>query len=517
MIKAIVLMVLTVLVCSAQPEIEWARCYGGSSYDEEAEICNASDGGYYICGRSASTDGDVSGNNGDRDIWVLKIDSTGAIIWEDSFGGSAEDGANAIIETSSGNVIVGGYTRSNDGDVTLLRGILDYWIICLNSEGVLLWQQSYGGSSVERILDIIELHNGDLLVSGYSRSTDGQVTGNHGSSDFWILRLDSDGNLLWEKSLGGSGSDIAYAGAQELPDHSLIVAGSSTSSDGDLDLNYGEEDFWCVRLDSLGSLIWERNYGGSLADYANDLILTPTDDILIVGRTSSSDHDVSTNFGGRDFWLLMIDNSGEIIMENSYGGSLDDEAVNVVPTSDEGFVIVGKSSSDDGDVGFNHGTVDIWIIGIDSLCSLSWESSLGGSNTDYATTLVQTSDSGLVVCGWTSSVNGDVIGNHGSSDYWVVKLSEYGLDVSEIQNVPQTPGITCFPNPFNSSMKIEIPQGSQGVEIYDVSGRLIHSSENIIGQQSINWTPQSDVASGVYLVSAIGTSQSNFTRVVYIE
>jgi len=194
-----------------------------------------------------STDGDVNGNHGDADYWIVKLNSTGNIMWQKSYGGSSADYAESIKQTTDGGYIIAGFSESTDGDVTENYGYADYWIVKLNSTGNIMWQKSYGGSSRDEAFSIQQTSDGGYIVAGYSESTDGDVTGNYSEYDYWVVKLNSTGNIMWQKCLGGSGTDWAFS-IQKTADSGYIVAGRSHSTDGDVTGHHGDADFWVVKL-----------------------------------------------------------------------------------------------------------------------------------------------------------------------------------------------------------------------------------------------------------------------------
>jgi len=230
------------------PSISFARVFGGSDDDRAYCIQQTSDGGYIVAGYTYSNDIDVSGNQGVYDYWVVKLDSSGNIEWQKCFGGSDDDRAYCIQQTSNGGYIVAGYTESNNGDVSGNHGKNDYWIVKLDSSGNIEWQKCLGGYYNDYACSIQQTSNGGYIVAGYTESNNGDVSGNHGSYDYWIVKLDSSGNIRWQKCLGGSGDDRAYS-IQQTSDGGYIVTGYTESNDGEVSGNHGSKDYWIVRLD----------------------------------------------------------------------------------------------------------------------------------------------------------------------------------------------------------------------------------------------------------------------------
>ena len=258
----------------ASPAIEWEKSFGGNWEDLASSITQTTDGGYIVAGSSQSDDGDVTGHHGRLDIydyWIVKLTGMGDIEWQKSLGGSDNDYANSIIPTSDSGYIVAGYSVSADGDVTESRGNLDAWVVKLRSTGEIEWQRSLGGSGEDLANSIAQTTDGGYIIAGLSQSDDGDVTGRHEPSfspDVWIVKLRSTGEIEWQRLLGGKGWDEAKYIAPTR-DGGYIITGFSNSNDGDvigLHGNYGFRDYWIVKLRSTGEIEWQRVLGGSNKD-----------------------------------------------------------------------------------------------------------------------------------------------------------------------------------------------------------------------------------------------------------
>jgi len=404
------------------PVISWQKSLGGSNEEIASSIQQTSDGGYIVAGYSGSTNGEVTGNHGNGDYWIVKLSSTGDTIWQKSLGGSLSDMANSIQQTSDGGYIVAGYSSSTNGDVTGNHGVYDYWIVKLSSSGTIIWQKSIGGSSQDYTSTIQQTSDGGYIIAGSSQSTNGDVTGNHGNFDCWIVKLNSSGTLIWQKSLGGSGDDFAYQ-IRQTSDGGYIVAGVSSSTNGDVTENHGNEDYWIIKLNSSGVLMWQKSLGGSGTDVAYSIQQTSDGGFIVAGYSGSNDSDVTGNNGSDDYWIVKLSPVGDTIWQKSLGGSGADVATSIQQTSDGGFIVAGVTSSNDGDMsGIHHGGIDYCIIKLNSTGNILWHKLLGGSNEEITYSIQQTSDYGYIVAGYSNSTDGDVTGNHGDRDYWIVKL-----------------------------------------------------------------------------------------------
>jgi hypothetical protein len=288
------------------------------------------------------------------------------------------------------------------------------------------WQTCLGGSGGEEGHSIQQTTDGGYILAGLSTSNDGDVSGGHGASDCWVVKLDSAGQIEWQKPLGGTKSDAAYF-VQQTTDGGYFFAGSSYSNDGDLSENKGISDFWAVKLSVSGDIEWQQSFGGSDEDILYSALETSSGEYIVIGQTYSSDGDISQNLGGGDIWLLKLNSTGQLQWEKSYGGSKSDVPFVIKETTGDGYVIAGKTSSNDGDVSGNNGNTDSWVFKIDALGNIEWQNALGGIGIDFFDDIVQTDDGGYVAIGGTASGNtGDVTGHHGAFDVWVVKLYNSG-------------------------------------------------------------------------------------------
>ncbi len=421
----IFLSILPFVSFSQAPGIQWQKSLGGTGTDQAYGIIQTSDGGYLTVGSSNSNNGNVTGNHGGNDFWVVKLNSAGAIQWQKSYGGSGDDWGTSVQATADGGYIVGGFSYSNDGDVSGHHGSLsnaDVWVIKISSTGTIQWQKSYGGSGDDR-LNAILVVNGGYILGTQSNSNDGDVTNNHGDYDAWIAKIDTAGAIVWENSFGGSSIDITEKIIANK-EGGYTAAVQSQSNDGDVSGNNGGFDYWVIKLSATGSLLWQKCYGG----ISNDLItsiaaLADSSYVITGGSTSANNGDITGNHGGYDYWVVKINKTGAIIWEKSYGGSNNDFCTSIKSTADGGFVLTGHSMSNDGDVTGSHGGSECWLVKISGSDSLEWERSLGGSADEFSFEALPTSDAGYIVANISNSNNGDVSGNHGDKDYWIVKMN----------------------------------------------------------------------------------------------
>jgi len=424
--KTLVLLLLMLCVfgvlVTAQTQVKllWQKCLGGSSDDFARCVQQTKDGGYIVVGFTYSAQGDVSANHGESDIWILKLDADGDIQWQRSLGGSSYDEAYSVQQTVDESYIIAGYAFSNDGDVSGKHGSWDGWIVKLDKDGNIQWQRCFGGSSDDRAYSVQQTNDGGYIFVGEASSNDGDVSGNHGANDGWVVKINANGAIQWQKCVGGSDFE-AISHVQQTADGGYALAGYTTSRDGDVKGNHGRKDAWIVRLDQSGKIEWQKCLGGSDWDEAYNIRQTKDGGYVVAGYTQSKNGDVTKNQGDYDYWVVKLDKTGKIEWQRSLGGSARDAAMGIQQTTDGGCLVAGYTQSNNGDVSGNHGQADIWLVKLSENGNIEWQKCFGGSYEDKAYSVQQIAG-GYILVGQTKSNDGDVKANHGSSDFWVLKL-----------------------------------------------------------------------------------------------
>jgi|GEM_PF-2495780 len=401
-----------------------SKCFGGIYNDYLNSIIQTSDGGYMAVGDMNSTDGDFSANHGDYDGWIIKVDSNGNKLWIKCFGGNSTDLLRSIIQTSDGGCIAVGYTKSSDGDLSGSRDSLDGWIIKLDSNGNKLWSNCFGGSGNDYLNIIVQTADGGYIAAGETLSSDGDFSEHHGGyTDGWIIKLDSNGNKLWSKCFGGSDDD-SLKGIIQLSDGGYIAIGSTMSTNGEFsEHNGGRTDGWIIKVSSAGNKLWSKCFGGNGNDYLSNITQTSDGGYIAAGETSSTDGDFSGNHSGKtDGCMIKFDAADNKVWSKCFGGTDYDSLTDIIQTIDGGYMASGYAKSNDGDVSDSHGDYDGWIIKVNSSGNKEWSKCFGGSNIDYLYKLLQTSDNGFCTVGYTKSNDGDVSGYHSNRDGWILKL-----------------------------------------------------------------------------------------------
>ena len=423
-------------IIRSQPTVQWQNTIGGSANDGLTSLTSLSDGGFIAIGASESNiSGDKTENSqGDYDYWIVKLDDSGNIVWQNTIGGSGTDVIQSIQETNDGNLICAGYSNSNiSGDKTENAiGGYDYWILKLDALGNILWQNTIGGDGNDVAYTIEQTTDGGYICGGQSISDiSGDKTENsNGDNDYWIIKLDENGQIEWQNTIGGDNDDRLFA-THQTDDGGYICAGNSMSNaSGDKAENaIGFMDYWVVKLDASGNIQWENTIGGDDDERLYSIQQT-TDGGYICGGGSPSNisGDKTENSNGQmDYWVVKLNASGAIEWQNTIGGSDWDNLIYAQQTSDGGYICGGESSSNiSGDKTENSkGQKDYWAIKLNNTGEIVWQKTLGGSLDDIIYTIEQTPGNGYIIGGYSdSNTSGDKTeDSNGADDFWIVKIS----------------------------------------------------------------------------------------------
>lgn len=472
--------------------------------------------GYGLCADKTNDGGCIVGGSYASHFLAFKLDASGNQQWgKYIFSGTGVAGVNDIKQTSDNGYIAAGSDFTGSTDSIGNHGIRDFMVTKLNSSGVPQWIKCLGGTSNEEATSIAQTSDGGYIVAGYAFSNDNQVSGVHGYSDYWVVKLDASGNITWQKALGGSNYDYANSVIQ-TSEGGYIVTGYSGSKDGDATGTHwggSDNDVWVVKLDASGAITWQKSYGGSKDDQGNSIQQTSDGGYIIAGTTTSSDGNITgkhgTSYDNNDYWVIKIDNTGNLTWQKCLGGSGsgtgagsgNDFAYSVKQTSDGGYVVSGTVSSGtatNDDITGYHGTTgsDYWIVKLDNTGNISWQKCLGGTGTEDARTIVQTADGGYIVTGTTLySTSGDVNSTDAGNNHpWTVKLKD---GVSGIEEASTMAGIGLYPNPASQSLTVSNLPEDASLRITDLTGTLLYSKDHVNPSETVSID---NLASGVYFV-----------------
>jgi len=355
------------------------------------------------------------------------------IIWQQCYGGSDNDVAYDIIAIENGYFITGG-TGSSDGDISFSHGMGDGWLVRTDSTGNLLWEKTYGGSDSEGFMRILTSTDGNYYLLGTSWSTDGDISYNPypGTGSFWIVKIDVEGNILWDKIAGGTKGDYLWTGAATA-DGGVVAIGEVSSDDGHVSVFYGGNDTWIVKLSADGEVEWDYTIGTGWFDIGQAIIQTSdggylagSNSIILQGAVGNISC-TPPSFGWVTGVLTKFDADMNVQWQRCYGGNNHD-AISGILELDDGYVFVGGTESTN--MPGHKGNGDVWVVRIDFDGNIIWQKAFGGSIGEAGNKIFQTDDNGFIVAGNTYSNNGDVSGNHSMSEYypdiWMFKINSVG-------------------------------------------------------------------------------------------
>lgn len=446
---------------------QWDKRFGGNNSSPgfasmpskyPFKIVNTGGGGYLVGSQVyLDSSGDKSQLSwGGYDYWVVKTDLSGNKLWDKRYGGDGLDFLFSIVPTKGGEYLLGGSSSSGiSGDKTQPHwGVgedpYDYWIVKIDSNGNKLWDKRYGGNESEILASMLPTSDGGYLLGGTSGSgiSGDRTQPNWGvgigeeSTDYWIVKIDANGNKLWDKRFGGTNLDYLFS-IESTGDGGFLLSGTSLSGNtGDkTEGTQGRYDYWVVKIDFAGNKLWDKRYGGSEIDFLYSVKATPDKGFLLAGSTDSgiSGDKTQLSQGLRDYWVIKIDSAGNTLWDKRYGGSGFDNLSSIEAAPTGGYILAGGSRSDvsgDKTVPNCLGSFDEWILKIDDNGNKLWDERFGGDSTDFCASLLITKDGGILLGGYSNSniscdksqpayaytnSNGGLANTY---DYWIVKLGK---------------------------------------------------------------------------------------------
>ena len=308
--------------------MKWDETFGENNPDVANSIIQTRDGGYAVAGFIWTI------YAGKQDIWIIKLGENGNKEWEKTFDGDKNDVAYSIIQTEDGGYAIAASTGIK------LWGEDNCWVIKLDAKGNMEWDNNFGGTNWDEIYSIIQTKDGNFITTGCVWSKGA------GRGDVRVAKLDKRGDLIWDKTFGGSENDEAYSVIQ-TDDEGYAIAGFTVLEDT------GDRDFWVIKLDKEGNKVWDRTFGGTSEEWANSIIQNKNGNYLVAGWTKSMGE------GKTDVWIVKLDKRGNLIWDKTFGGSENDEAHSIIQTEDEGYAVVGWTKSK------GAGKADVWVIKLD--------------------------------------------------------------------------------------------------------------------------------------------------------
>ncbi|MFP4163388.1 MAG: hypothetical protein ACLFQB_05770 [Chitinispirillaceae bacterium] len=408
----------TVTVNLRNPFVVWQTRLGGSENDLAFSVQETDDGGCIVAAKTNSWDGDLDGPNirkyGSEGAWIIKLDSLGEISWQTCLGGGAFKNAGSIDQDDWG-YIYAGYERVNlSGDPLNIR------VVKLDRSGQKIWEKSYGGSEFDCALSMKTTGDGGCIIAGYTLSKDGDVdrVDSTYTKNGWIIKLDQSGEMTGQVCVKGLGEATAQSVCQTA-DGGYVVSGTTVSGSGDEIIKV--PNAWVAKLNQDLEAVWVKYFGGMSEESTKSVIQTSDDGFLIAGYSE----DAIRSHGDSDAWLFKLDASGNVLWEKYFGGSDHDEANSVVECTGGGYIVAGRTASQDGDVSGNHeGEGVAWVFKIDPSGEIQWQKCLEGTDGAEGNS-VREADGEIFISGWTWNSYSGPTGPTGDYDVWVARLSHY--------------------------------------------------------------------------------------------
>ncbi|MFI5173151.1 MAG: putative metal-binding motif-containing protein, partial [Chitinophagales bacterium] len=407
--------------------IEWQNTIGSTSHDYLRDGMQTADGGFIFAGTKY-------GN-----YWIVKTDATGETEWDKTIIGNFTDELTSIQQTIDGGYIVGGYSTSGiDDDKTEANyGFQDYWILKLNATGDIEWQNSIGGSQGDFLYSVRQTTDGGYIVGGSSESgITGDKTEISIGNDIWLVKLNSTGTIVWQNTITGNADD--YLGALEsTPDGGCVLVSTSNSNAtyDKTEAAYGD-NLWVLKIDATGNIQWQNTLNAGGDGHGGAIKLTSDGGYIVGGYADEGTTVDKTEYGegGYDYWIVKLNSLGVRIWDNTIGGSGDDWLYDINQTSDGGYFVGGFSNSEiSGDKSEPRIPAldifviyyDYWSLKLDGTGTIKWQNTIGGNEDDKLFVNFQTTDGGFLMAGYSSSeISGDKTegASLNSYDFWIVKL-----------------------------------------------------------------------------------------------
>ena len=509
-------LLLPLIVTSQNFSIEWQNCLGGPERDTGYDLIKTDDG-YLVVGMNFLWETK-------ENLTLFKIDNNGNLVWNKTFGGSKSDGPARILNSQDGNYFIVGGSSSIDGDISYNPYLyLNFWVLKIDSNGNKIWDKMYGGNGLDHIWNANSTSDGGLIAIGWTDSKDGDVSNYYGMYDAWMIRLDKDGEKLWDISIGNNFFNYPTS-ALETSDKGFLFTSSALNYSGgnigcSLHPNYS--DIVLTKLDSTGSILWQQCYGGTYHESAYDMIEVE-DGYILIGNSYSEDGD-ATGSGYHigfllgnptsDIWVIKTDVNGNIIWQRCYGGYASDHGMKIFATEDGGFIGFAQVESNDGDVSGNHsnGTYnnnwsDVWMFKINSTGDLLWQRCFGNAGpNDLINGVCRVSENHFVV---VAGKRGENFGDVECNDYWeneqiwVFSVRDTTVGISEIEHLNRL--LNVYPSPANDYIIFESEFIKTGIlTISDIYGNTV-KKEQITGKHIFD---TSSLAAGVYIYSLTSGNQ----------
>lgn len=482
---------------------QWDHTYGGNSNDGVRSIIQTSDGGYVLGGYTISdSSGEVSYNGlGESDFWVVKTDSNGNKLWDKRYGGTGMEGISSLQQTNDNGYILGGTTYSDaSGDITQSTfdvggNFGDIWIVKIDSIGQKVWDKRLGEYKEDRLVCVRQTKDGGYLVGGNINWA--------GYDDFWLIKIDGAGNEQWNKKYDGAAhANDWLSSAQETADGGYIIAGTTYTGSN------RAYDYWVIKTDSIGEVVWDQKLGGDGIDGCYSLEATIDGGYILCGITYSGlSGDLSEPpHGALNYWLVKINQAGVMQWEKRFG-PCSEGSIKAIQTTDQGYLISGLSSHD---MLFDKsesslGRVHTWLVKTDASGDKLWDRTILTNSQEYENTLIYGNGNSALVAATTSADSGYYKSQNcrGAFDAWLIKFMIDTLTSTHDPHVQA--GCKIFPNPFTRDVSLAIETknniSNSTFTITNTIGQQVYlKRESNLNNGYTNTINLSHLAKGIYFL-----------------
>jgi hypothetical protein len=526
---------------------------GGSNNDNLASVCLTRDGGFIAGGTSFSDKSFEKSENGrgNGDYWVIKVDSHGNIQWDKTIGGNGFDEFKSVIQTSDGGYALVGSSNSNISfeKTENSYGSSDYWLVKLDKMGNVQWDKTIGGSGDDYVEEIIQTKDDGYILAGSSNSniSADKSANSRGGMDVWVVKLNKYGEKVWDKTFGGNDDDWCSSFAATV-DGGVIVCGSSLSniSGEKTENSRGGFDYWLLKLDSKGSLEWDKTVGGNGNEFCQNVFQTADKGYIIAGSSLSgiSGEKTESDRGGADYWAVKLDKNRKIEWDKTIGGNGDDWCNVMIQTKSGGYMLAGSSLSSPDSTGggdkseYSRGGADYWIVNLNHNGQLLWDKTIGGYYDDWGDAVAELRENEFLIGGFSYSPEGadKTEFNRGDADYWIVQLnykkhggtSEVAAENTYSQNKLSAATLfSVYPNPFsnNTNISFTLSQSQKVcISIFNINGKLITTladAQMEAGTHQLTWNARNEngsaVIAGTYLLKLQAGSYADTKKLVILK